>query len=451
MTENGQTETIAEEKLAAAITKGSGNVSFLKNAKDKSHILKSRTGGPFRVLDSFAGAGGFSLGFELAGNSIVGAIELDRWACDTFAHNHPNARVLKADIAQLSDADILAEFGEAKPNVIVGGPPCQGFSICNRNAGDPKDPRNSLFQEFVRLGRIFSPDLMIMENVPNLLAAKTADKQPVVSIIEQSLRDLGYFVYSKVLQATDYGIPQIRNRLFIVASRYELSKPFPDATHTVRESGAPVGLFSAGLLDCPTLWDAISDLPALEAGDGAEEAPYTTSAQNDYQRSLRQGSTALLNHKAMNHGKRMVERFASMQWGQSGNDVAEHLKPRRRNSTDIATNAYDQNNRRMFPHRPCHTIAASFYANFVHPFQHRNFTAREGARIQSFPDWYRFLGKPTVVSHRLLAREERHDEKYLCQYNQIGNAVPPRLANAIAANLAIQLSERLQCLSTATI
>jgi DNA (cytosine-5)-methyltransferase 1 len=93
----------------------------------------------------------------------------------------------------------------------------------------------------------------------------------------------------------------------------------------------------------------------------------------------------------------------------------------------------------MHPFRPCHTIAASFYANFVHPYQDRNFTAREGARIQSFPDWYRFCGKPTVVSHKLLAREERHDERYLCQYNQIGNAVPPLMAQAIAANLRPQL------------
>ncbi|EFP3141732.1 DNA cytosine methyltransferase, partial [Salmonella enterica subsp. enterica serovar Hadar] len=139
--------------------------------------------------------------------------------------------------------------------------------------------------------------------------------------------------------------------------------------------------------------------------------------------------------KAMNHSKRLVERFSSMTWGQSTSDVPEHLKPYKRNSKEISEKVYDQNNRRMHPNKPCHTIAASFYANFVHPYLNRNFTAREGARIQSFPDWYVFKGKPTVVSHKLLQREGREDEKYLCQYNQIGNAVPPLMAKEIALNI----------------
>jgi DNA (cytosine-5)-methyltransferase 1 len=390
----------------------------------------------FHVLDAFAGAGGFSLGFDLAGHHIVGAIEIDKWACETFQYNHPDAAVMQSDISVLNDEKIMETFADSRPNVIVGGPPCQGYSICNKNAGDPKDPRNTLFQEFIRLGRLFEPDLMIMENVPNLLAAETSDKKPVISIIEQELVALGFHVYTKVLQATDYGIPQIRNRLFVVASRTPLECPFPTPTH---QGQGVRDLFTSLLPQCPSLWDAISDLPPLAAREGMEEMLYTAPPQNNYQRLLRDNSERLYNHKAMNHGKRMVERFASMEWGHSGNDVPEHLKPRRRNSTEISTLAYDQNNRRMFPHRPCHTIPASFYANFVHPYQHRNFTAREGARIQSFPDWYRFLGKPTVVSHRLLAREERHDEKFLCQYNQIGNAVPPLLSKVVAENIFEQI------------
>lgn len=433
--------TTAEAQLTgiASESRGSGATGKQRGTRQQHQPPQ------FRVLDTFAGAGGFSLGFEMAGAKVVGAIEIDKWACETFEHNHKGAVVLQRDISAMTDEELLAVFGDAKPNIIVGGPPCQGFSICNRNAGDPKDPRNSLFREFVRLGVLFKPDVMVMENVPNLLAAKTSDKKPVISIIEQELRDLGFHVYIKTLQATEYGVPQIRTRLFVIASREPLARPFPLPTH---RNGQTSDLFEESLPACPNLWDAISDLPKLGAGEGGEVLEYEEPARNEYQAMLRAGSEKLYNHKAMCHGKRMVERFASMKWGHSVNDVPDHLKPRRRNSTEITTVAYDQNNRRMFPHRPCHTIPASFYANFVHPYQHRNFTAREGARIQSFPDWYRFLGKPTVVSHRLLAREGRDEEKFLCQYNQIGNAVPPLLSRAVAINLAEQLAEVLECSST---
>lgn len=406
------------------------------------------------VLDSFSGAGGFSLGFEMAGCEVVGAIEIDEWASMTFAYNHPKATVLQKDISTIPNEELEDIFKSSKPDIIIGGPPCQGFSIANKKAGDPKDPRNSLFQHFVRLGRIFNPSFMIMENVPNLLAAKTHEGELVIEIIAKSLREIGYHVYWKTLQATDFGIPQIRTRLFVVASKCPLDNPFPRPTHKVVKENGPLELYNHHLLVCPNLWDAISDLPELKASEGGEEMDYPSKPLTPYQVMLRGSSNTIYNHKAMNHTPRMVERFTHMEWGHSVNDVPEHLKPRKRNSNELSTEAYDQNNRRMFPHRPCHTIPASFYANFVHPFQHRNFTAREGARIQSFPDSFRFLGKPTVVSHKLLAREGREGEKFLCQYNQIGNAVPPFLAKAVAANLINQYKkqeEDYKCLSTGTI
>ena len=121
-----------------------------------------------KVLDTFAGAGGFSLGFKMAGYEIIGAIEQDEWACDTFKFNNSSAKVLKTDINALTDWDIKTEFCDLQPDVILGGSPCQGFSVCNKNNGDPKDPRNSLFMDFIRIGRVLLPSIMILENVPNL-------------------------------------------------------------------------------------------------------------------------------------------------------------------------------------------------------------------------------------------------------------------------------------------
>lgn len=405
-----------------------------------------------KVLDTFAGAGGFSLGFHLTGQfDIIGAIEYDQWAADTFKFNHPESTVLVGDIQQY-DEDFLLNTFKDKPDIILGGPPCQGFSIANRKAGVPSDPRNSLFKEFIRLVKIFDPKIMIMENVPNLIKAKTHDKELVINIIVQELQNLGYHVYHTILSATDFGVPQIRKRLVVIASKNPLENPFPQATHTTENNFH--SLFNDNLKPTPTLWDAISDLPEIKAREGAEEMDYTRSAKNDFQMYLRGKSKKVYNHVAMNHSKRMVERFESMSCGDSISDVPEHLRPIKRNGNGaFSEKLYDQNNRRMHPDRPCHTIAASFYANFVHPFKNRNFTPREGARIQTFPDWYVFQGKPTVVSHKLLQREGREEEKHLCQYNQIGNAVPPLLAKAIADNLISQLTikEKEKCLFTETI
>lgn len=392
-----------------------------------------------KVLDLFSGAGGFSLGFELAGAEIVGGMDIDEWATDTFRANHPSSLVVKGDISKFSTRDLESTFASIGPDIIVGGPPCQGFSIANKNSGDPKDPRNSLFKDFIRAGEIFQPRAMIMENVTGLLKAKTSEGTPVLKIIKQELEKLGYFVYSDVLEAVNYGVPQIRKRLFVIASKVELLNPFPEATHSINPSE---NLFTQSLKRTPSLWDAISDLPEIEAREGAEVMEYDKPPQNEYQKELREDSERLYNHLAMKHSKRLVERFKSMTWGQSTSHVPDELKPHKRNSNgQISGKAYDQNNRRMFPDKPCHTIPASFYANFVHPYKNRNFTAREGARIQSFPDKFIFKGKPTVVSRKLLAREGRFDENYLCQYNQIGNAVPPKLSRAVASNLLRQISK----------
>lgn len=388
----------------------------------------------YTVADVFAGAGGFSIGFQQAGIELALAIEIDSWACDTLRYNHPHTNVVTADITTLSDAELVSLM-PVPLDVLIGGAPCQGFSVCNPSAGDPKDPRNSLFMEMVRCASVWKPRALVLENVPGLLRRRTATGQSVIDVICSEFSNIGYSVSFRKLKATDFGVPQMRERVFVIGTRVAWPDVWPAATHSCAPNGNG-RLFGEGLLTCPSLWDAISDLPVLGAGEGSEILSYNGSPHSGYQKLMRVGATAIYNHVAMKHTKRMVARFASMSCGESVSDVPEEHRPHKRGDTGTKSdNAYDQNNRRMHPDRPCHTVPASFYANFVHPHQDRNFTPREGARIQSFPDCYRFMGKPTVVSQKLLARENRYDELHLCQYNQIGNAVPPLLAKAIAIGI----------------
>lgn len=396
------------------------------------------------AVDLFAGAGGFSLGFSMAGYKLGLSVEIDAWACDTLRHNHPGLKVIQGDITQLNDDSAIRALLPKSPDIIFGGPPCQGFSIAGPARKDPSDPRNSLFMNFVQWVGTLKPKVFVMENVKGLMARKNSSGENVIEIIKASFAAKGYHVEVWSLCAANYGVPQVRDRIFIVGHKGSSLIGPPPPTHSLllTSEDMELGLDGTnGLQPAITLWDAISDLPELGAGEGEEEQPYQASAKTPFQKMVRKESTTIYNHVAMSHSKRLVERFRHIGSGQSISDVPTEHGPQRRNGKGelSAGGGYDQNNRRLFPHRPSHTIAASFYANFLHPFQHRNLTAREGARIQSFPDWYRFMGKKTVVSQKLLSREGRNDEKFLCQYNQVGNAVPPLLARAIASHLKRKL------------
>lgn len=391
------------------------------------------------VLDLFAGAGGFSLGFEQAGFNIYAAIERDEWASETLSKNHKNTVVYTIDIEKLSNDFIYKNFVDKNIDVIIGGPPCQGFSIANKNSGDPKDPRNSLFREFIRIVAIVKPKVIVMENVPNLLKAKNHDSIKVIDIIMEEFQKNGYKGDYKILNSAHYGVPQVRNRLFIIATRDDIDRiDFPEQQYL--SCGEERNLLNQHLPMAPTLWDAISDLPIIHAREGEEIMNYQGEPQTIFQSMMRDNSDFIYNHIAMKHSKRLVERFKNMPVGVRFEDIPAELRPRKRGSEGEFGNFYGQNNRRMSPDKQCHTITASFYSNFIHPYLDRNFTPREGARIQSFPDSYRFYGKPTVVSSSLLKKEGRVKENHLGQYNQIGNAVPPLLARAIAEKIKKELS-----------
>ena len=368
----------------------------------------------YKCIDLFAGCGGLSLGFEMAGFNIPLAIEIDDWAAETYKKNHSSTEVLIGDITQITDLDNIISKEDLPVDGIIGGPPCQGFSLSGNR--DKKDPRNSLFMEFVRFVKYFKPKFFVMENVTGILSMKTQDNELVKDIILSEYDAAGYNVTICKLNAAEYGVPQSRLRVFFIGIRKDLPFNEKDLTPT------PF-LFNE---DQVTLEEAIMDLPQIKAREGKEFQEYSQEPTNDYQKWARNNSDGVYNHIAMRHTQRIIERFENIGYGQSVADVDEcHQQRKRGDASKISGKVFSQNNMRPYPNKPAPTIAASFQSNFVHPYLNRNFTAREGARIQSFPDTYIFCGKRTTMSW----------EKNISQYQQIGNAVPPLLGKAIAENM----------------
>lgn len=373
------------------------------------------------VIDLFAGCGGLSTGFEMAGFKIPLAVEKDEWASETYKKNHGTTKVITEDITKILDLDSLLPKKNLKIDGIIGGPPCQGFSLSGNR--DKKDPRNSLFMEFVRFVKHFQPTFFVMENVTGILSMQTKSGELVKDVILGEYENAGYNVEIYVLNAAEYGVPQSRVRVFFIGLRKDI--PYD------KEKIEPKGFLFGD--DQITIDQAIMDLPQILAGEGQEVADYPSEPKNEYQKWVRAGSTGVYNHVAMRHTARLVERFSHIEYGQSVADVAEEFQQRQRGAADkISGKVYSQNNMRPFPNKPSPTVPASFQSNFVHPYINRNYTAREGARLQSFPDTYIFYGKRTTMSW----------EKNISQYQQIGNAVPPLLAKAIGESIKQYLKEK---------
>ena len=368
-----------------------------------------------KVIDLFSGCGGMSLGFKLAGATSVVANEVDAWAGDTFEKNHPKTKLLRGDIRDIKDwnAVVPASF-RGNVDGVIGGPPCQGFSLSGNR--DAHDPRNSLFMEFLRCVKHFRPKFFVMENVKGLLSMKTADRSPVIEIILDEFSKAGYKTSYSILNSAWFGAPQLRERVFIigVAEKFPFNESLIFPQPEIESD------------DYVTVDMAVSDLPLIESGEGEERQEYRTPPRNNFQTWARKNSTNVFNHVAMRHTGRLIERFKVIKAGQSVAHVSEEHSAMKRGDPKIKSGkVFGQNNMRVFPNFPAPTVAASFQSNFIHPHLNRNFTAREGARLQSFPDDYIFMGKRTTMSW----------EKSLSQYQQIGNAVPPLLAKAIAENL----------------
>ncbi len=381
------------------------------------------------TLDLFAGAGGLTLGFKRAGFQSVGAIEIDRFAAETFHLNFPEIPLYHRDIHDFRDDQVAESFNGV--NLIIGGPPCQGFSVAGPSQYGIIDQRNTLIMEFFRFIKILQPDVCVLENVKGILSGKMDDNTKALSKYMSELIAIGYHSNYYVLQTADFGVPQHRERVIVISSK--------------NPNLIPIGIRGkfVGKNKRVNVEEAFGDLPIVEAGEGTDEmTPYISDPQTDYQRWLREGSMGVTNHTAMKHTRRLIERFEHIPQGGSLKDVAAEYGQRVRGGTSLDVNKrYKTNNQRLDPKDVSPAVTASFQSSFVHPYLNRNLTAREGARLQSFPDSFVFCGPRTLMSKKLLVREHREDEIGLSQYNQIGNSVPPRMAEAIG-NSVMELLKR---------
>ena len=338
----------------------------------------------YTVLDLFCGCGGMSWGLAQSGFQIVAGIDLWVPALETYAYNHQTAQALSLDLSQTEPTDVLRRVGKKADeiDVIVGGPPCQGFSK-NTPASWRflEDPRNQLYRSYLKFIKEIWPKVAIIENVAEIYNAFGG---VVREEIIQTLEDYGYQVDVRIINMAQYGVPQKRRRCFFFASR--VGTPFFPL-----EENQPV-----------SAWSAISDLPVVQQGEGYDGMPYSFPWSNPYQQKMRARSEAVYNHIAKVMSPIQTERISSIGPGQAMRDMPIRLQVR---------SGYSGAYGRLDYQSPAPTITRWVFhigsGRFAHPREIRGLTMREAARLQSFSDDFRFYGS-------------RGD-----QAGQIGNAVPP--------------------------
>ena len=405
------------------------------------------------AADLFSGAGGLSLGFQQAGFDVAFANDINPDYAYTYTRNHPDTRFFCESVEDLSVTDVFRATGLRRNDidVLIGGPPCQGFSI-NAPKRSQEDARNHLFRHYGRLVlEGLRPKVVLMENVPGMLSLRNGD---FIKAIYDLFQGAGYRMRHMVLCAAHYGIPQERWRLIFIGTLLkDVEITFPKPTHDapVRANftgGRDLTWLSAmrncsghphleGYLPFPDreilqhplspfvpVMDAIGDLPPLSIRGGSEEMDYFTPASSSYQREMRRNSKKLYNHSAGTLSRQNLDRLKHIPPGGSWRDIPFRLLPRgmKRARRSDHTRRYG----RVDPNGLSGTILTKcdpHWGSFFHWSQERALTVREAARIQSFPDTYRFYGSRGS------------------QYEQVGNAVPPLLAKVIAEHVATTILE----------
>ncbi len=357
-----------------------------------------------KVIDLFSGVGGLSYGFAHDDNfEIVAANEILPNMAKAYSLNHPTVKVYVEDIKDFNEEKVEKDLGikASEIDIIVGGPPCQAYSTIGKRLID--DPRGKLFQEYYRVLKEFNPKLFLFENVKGLLSMQGGELlKTIISLFES----LGYKVQYKLLNAADYGAPQIRERVVIIGSKLKTNFEYPEPTHYNPEEKPD--LFNKKLKPYLTLEEAIGDLPFIKSNE--ESFEYSSKPQNDFQKLMRKNApTKLMDHNSPNNNENLVKIMELLPDGGTPEDLPKKLRP---------TSGFKNTYSRLWWKRPATTITRNFStpssSRCIHPKAPRPLTTREGARIQCFPDDYQFFG----------SRGDRN--------LQIGNAVPTFLSNALS-------------------
>jgi DNA (cytosine-5)-methyltransferase 1 len=369
-----------------------------------------------KAIDLFCGCGGISVGMQKAGYEILAGIDIEKKYLASFMHNFSNAKCLNMDIACVLPEEFMdiANIAPCELDLLVGGPPCQGFSKnVPRKYRYLEDPKNLLIKSFIEYCKKLQPKMVLIENVAEM---KNGFEEVYSQEIVKRLQEAGYTVTTAVLNSADYGVPQRRRRAFFMANRYDIKflPPMPTHTPIEKSGGKTIDLFSQPAHI--SVWDAIGDLPNVEHGSGLELTPYLTQPQTEYQKLMRGRKQKVRNHVARKLAVKQYERLASIDPGQGHKDLPEHLKTKGGYS-----GAYGRLTKDMVAPTITRWVFHPGSGRWGHPEDIRTLTIREVARIQSFPDDFEFVGS------------------YNDQAGQLGNAVPPLLAQVIVESMKNQL------------
>jgi DNA (cytosine-5)-methyltransferase 1 len=340
-------------------------------------------------IDLFSGAGGMSVGAIEAGIDVKIAIEMDKFAAVTYQENHPNTLMLNDDIRKVR----INRFCKRKKDdilILFGGPPCQGFSTSNQKTRNKENENNWLYKEYLRLTKEQNPDWIIFENVKGIVET---EKGFFFEKINTELNKLGYTTRHAILNAEDFGIPQIRNRVFIVGSLHGIKYEFPNPT----------------LKKHITVKDAISDLPHLTNGASFHELDYSTKPKNKYQTQSRKKSKKSVNNNVTDNNEIVLKRYKHIPPGGNWENIPTKLMKNYKDFSRCHTRIYY----RLKSDEPSVVIGNYRKNMLIHPTEDRGLSVREAARIQSFPDNFHFYGSIGF------------------QQQQVGNSVPPLLAKAV--------------------